>query len=102
MSYSKFEKFTFSVPIIAGIFLAITIIDFDSLDIGKIVVLVVLLGFWYLFLWAKIKDEKSKKGKKKPRTYAEEEEQEQQESLDRLKNHLEDKDRKERKKEFGL
>jgi len=102
MSYSNNEKFALFFPFIGGLFLAAVIIDFNSLEIEKIVAVVGLVGIWFVVMWAKIKDEQSKKGKKKPKTYAEEQEQEQQEALDSLKKHLEDQDRQERKKRHGF
>ena len=55
-----------------------------------------------LFGWAQIISGNSEKEKKKPKSDVEREQQEQQESIDRLKKHLEDKDKKERKKKYGF
>jgi len=72
--------------------------DFQGESWEIIIFVIGLSGFATFFLWAQMDQEKSEKEKKKSKSDVELDQQEQQESIDRLKKHLEDKDKKEKKK----
>ena len=81
--------------ILGAFLLSYPLPDFHRESWEIILAVIFLSGLGTLFAWAQITSSNSEKEKKKPKSDVEREQQKQQESIDRLKKHLEDKDRKE-------